>query len=132
MTMWLMNADRSGTPARPDPNGTRQSPVSFFDRRTGSLTFDQKDSQNGDDAWILPLLAGGEVTPNLPLSKFGEGSAKFSPDDKWVAYSSNESGKEEVYVQPFPGLGPKDSGFRCGCRILHRCGVRWAESSTNP
>jgi serine/threonine-protein kinase len=104
MTMWLMNADRSGTPARLDPNGTRQSPVSFStDGRF--LTFDQKDSQNGDDAWILPL-AGGESRP-ISRSKFGEGSAKFSPDDRWIAYSSNESGKEEVYVQPFPGLGPK-------------------------
>jgi serine/threonine-protein kinase len=42
------------------------------------------------------------------LAKVGEGSAKFSPDGRWVAYSSDESGKgPEIYVQPFPGLGPK-------------------------
>jgi hypothetical protein len=32
---------------------------------------------------------------------------KFSPDGRWVAYSSNESGKEEIYVQAFPGPGLK-------------------------
>jgi hypothetical protein len=33
--------------------------------------------------------------------------AKFSPDGHWVAYVSNESGRNEVYVAPFPGPGPK-------------------------
>ena len=32
---------------------------------------------------------------------------KFSPDGRWVAYSSDESGRAEVYVQAFPGPGPK-------------------------
>jgi serine/threonine-protein kinase len=104
MTMWMMNADRSGTPFRLDPKGTRQSPVSFSPDGK-FLTFDQKDPQTDDDAWILPIT-GGEAR-RLSTSKFGEGSAKFSPDGRWIAYSSTESGKPEIYVQPFPGLGPK-------------------------
>ena len=36
-----------------------------------------------------------------------EGSAKFSPDGKWVAYCSTESGRAEVFVQSWPGPGPK-------------------------
>jgi eukaryotic-like serine/threonine-protein kinase len=104
MTMWLMNADRSGTPTRLDPKSTRQSPVSFSPDGQ-FLAFDQKDPQTNDDAWILPL-SGGDARP-ISRSKFGEGSAKFSPDGRWVAYSSTESGKPEIYVQPFPGLGPK-------------------------
>jgi hypothetical protein len=41
---------------------------------------------------------------------------QFSPDGKWVAYQSNESGRNEVYVRPFPGPGARvqvstDSGF---------------------
>jgi hypothetical protein len=40
-------------------------------------------------------------------SRFAEGSPKFSPDGRWVAYSSNESGRPEVYAQPGPGPGPK-------------------------
>lgn len=35
------------------------------------------------------------------------GSPKFSPDGKWLAYCSNESGKPQVYVQAFPGPGAK-------------------------
>jgi hypothetical protein len=104
MTMWLMNADRSGTPVRLDPGGTRQNPASFSPDGK-FLAFDQKDPATDDDAWILPI-DGGEPRP-IARSKFGEGSAKFSPDGRWVAYSSDESGKPEIYVQPFPGLGPK-------------------------
>ena len=38
---------------------------------------------------------------------FQERNAQFSPDVKWIAYQSNESGRFEIYVQPFPGIGPK-------------------------
>ena len=59
------------------------------------------------------LLAG--VTP-LVQTKFDEGSPKFSPDGKWLAYCSNESGRPEVYVTPYPGPGARiqvsvDGGF---------------------
>jgi hypothetical protein len=39
--------------------------------------------------------------------KAGAGSPKFSPDGRWLAYCSNESGKAQVYVQAFPGPGAK-------------------------
>jgi hypothetical protein len=38
---------------------------------------------------------------------FNEGAAQFSPDGRWLAYVSNESGHYEVYVQPYPGPGGK-------------------------
>jgi eukaryotic-like serine/threonine-protein kinase len=105
MTMWAMNADRSAAAERLDPKGTRQSPVSFSPDGK-FLTFDQKDGETDDDAWILPIGGGGEARP-IARTTSGEGGAKFSPDGQWVAYSSTESGKPEIYVQPFPGLGPK-------------------------
>ncbi len=40
-------------------------------------------------------------------STFSQSNAQFSPDGHWVAYTSNESGRLEVYVQPFPGPGGK-------------------------
>ena len=36
---------------------------------------------------------------------FNEGSVAFSPDGHWVAYQSDESGRHEIYVRPFPGPG---------------------------
>ena len=105
MTMWLMNADRSGDPERLDPAGLRQSPVSFSPDGK-FLVFDQKDGQTGDDTWMLPLDGDRKPQPAI-RSKFDEGSAKVSPDGRWIAYSSTESGAPEIYVQQFPGLGGK-------------------------
>ena len=60
----------------------------------------------GRDIWILPLQ--GERKPRSFLqTKFDELQPKFSPDGRWIAYTSNESGQFEVYVQPFPGPGGK-------------------------
>ena len=105
MTMWWMNADRSGSPERLDPNGTRQSPASISPDGK-FLAFDQKDPQTRDDAWYLPLV-GKEAPRPIAQTKFSEGAPKFSPDGHWVAYSSDESGKPQVYVQAFPGPGLK-------------------------
>jgi Tol biopolymer transport system component len=54
----------------------------------------------------LPL--DGDKRP-FPVAQTGfvETDAQVSPDGKWVAYQSNESGRFEVYVQPFPGPGAK-------------------------
>jgi serine/threonine-protein kinase len=41
------------------------------------------------------------------MTRFDERSPRFSPDGGWLAYVSDESGRDEVYVQPFPGPGPK-------------------------
>jgi eukaryotic-like serine/threonine-protein kinase len=51
-------------------------------------------------------LDAGEPHQFSP-STFPQQGAEFSPDSRWIAYSSNESGAEEVYVQPFPGPGEK-------------------------
>jgi hypothetical protein len=40
-------------------------------------------------------------------TNFDEQQAQFSPDGKWIAYQSDESGRAEIYVQPFPGPGNK-------------------------
>jgi hypothetical protein len=43
----------------------------------------------------------------LVKTKFNETGAVFSPDGRWIAYQSDESGRYEIYVRPFPGPGPK-------------------------
>ena len=53
------------------------------------------------DLWLLPMT--GDRKPFLfRANQFREGSSQFSPDGKWIAYTSDESGRNEVYVQSFP------------------------------
>jgi Tol biopolymer transport system component len=57
------------------------------------------------DLWTYSV-ADGKATPFLQ-SASNEILGRFSPDGRWIAYVSNESGNEEVYVVPFPGPGGK-------------------------
>ncbi len=55
---------------------------------------------------VLPM--GGDRKPRpLDDSKYAQGAPKFSPDGRWLAYCSIESGKPQVCVQAFPGPGAK-------------------------
>jgi eukaryotic-like serine/threonine-protein kinase len=56
------------------------------------------------DVYRLPLDPVGEASPYL-ATRFHESSPRFSPDGAWVAYSSNISGRAEVYIRPFEGEG---------------------------
>ena len=60
------------------------------------------------DVDIYAVALDGHPTP-VPIVKtaFDERNARFSPDGRWVAYQSNESGQQEVYVQPFDGAGER-------------------------
>ena len=61
--------------------------------------------QTGQDLWALPLE--GDRKPALLLgTQFNEREGSFSPDMRWIAYTSNESGRPEVYVRPFLASGP--------------------------
>ena len=67
------------------------------------------------DLWTCSI-ADRKVTPFLQ-TPFNEVLGRFSPDGGWVAYTSNESGKEEVYVVPFPGPGGKWQVSTAGGRV---------------
>jgi hypothetical protein len=56
---------------------------------------------------------------------FEERDAQFSPDGKWIAYQSNESGRFEIYVQPFPGPGGRTQiSTNGGAQVRWRPGGR--------
>jgi Tol biopolymer transport system component len=61
-------------------------------------------SLNNGDLMVLPLTGDRKPFPLLS-TPFNEQQGAFSPDGKWVAYQSNESGRDEIYVRPFPGPG---------------------------
>ena len=53
------------------------------------------------DEWVLPLAGDRKPAPLLQ-SPFRKTHPQISPDGKWIAYVSNETGRAEIYVQPFP------------------------------
>jgi Tol biopolymer transport system component len=57
-----------------------------------------------DDLWFLPADGKGEAEPYL-TSQFGEVDGSFSPDGRWIAYRSNETGNSEIYVRSTEGPG---------------------------
>ena len=76
------------------------------------LLYRSIDPQTSADLWVLPMV--GDRTPSVFLrTPFRETQAMFSPDGRWVAYQSDESGRPQIYVRPFvpPGAaGPAASG----------------------
>jgi serine/threonine protein kinase len=65
------------------------------------LLFTQRGKDTGSDLWVLPMTGDPKPMPYL-VTPANEGQGQFSPDGRWVVYTSNESGTKEVYVQPFP------------------------------
>jgi serine/threonine protein kinase len=67
------------------------------------LMYTQNGQTTGNDLWILPLRGDRKPLPYVN-TEFAERLGQFSPDGHWVAYISNESGRFEVYVRPFPTI----------------------------
>jgi serine/threonine-protein kinase len=104
-TMWWMPADRSGPEERLTMIGVRQSAASWSpDGRV--VAFNQVSPDTSGDVYVLEMDAERKPRP-LVQTKFNEGSPRFSPDGRYLAYASNESGRMEVFVTPYPGPGAK-------------------------
>jgi eukaryotic-like serine/threonine-protein kinase len=68
-----------------------------------------EDRSSAFTTWdvVVRSLDGDRAVKPLVATKFVERQSRFSPDGQWVAYSSDESGRREVYLQAFPGPGRK-------------------------
>ncbi len=106
-------AQRADTPDKPEhlpsvdilKNPTSCSP-------TGTellvLTYDPNHPETSLDLWVVSLENTGSRTPRpFCQQRHNERGAVWSPDGQWVAYQSDESGRWEVYVKPYPGSGSK-------------------------
>ncbi len=71
-----------------------------------NIFFSSLGEKTSSDIWVLPLVGDAKPYPILQ-SEFTEFHGHFSPDGRFFAYVSNESGREEVYVQSFPTAGGK-------------------------
>ena len=104
-TPFWVPADGSGEPERLFEDDHRGG-VASFSPDGQLLTFNRRAPDTGLDLWVRPL--NGTQAPHPFLrTRFTEVGAKFSPDGRWIAYVSDESGQYEVYVRPYPGPGGK-------------------------
>ena len=103
--LFWTRADGAGTPERLTRSASNQTPTSVSPDGK-FLAFYQQGSGTGWDLWVLPLQ--GDRKPQLFLrTSFNERDAAFSPDGRLIAYASDETGRSELYVRPFPGPGGK-------------------------
>ena len=70
------------------------------------LAYHKVHPETGRDLWVVPT--DGDRQPRLVLAgQANEGTPAFSPNGSWLAYTSDESGRSEIYVRPFPEPGGK-------------------------
>jgi eukaryotic-like serine/threonine-protein kinase len=108
--LFWANADGTGDVVRLTDSPNSQQPWSVHP--SGKfIAFQEASSTTGADLMILPLegdlargLTAGTATVFL-RTPVNEVQPIFSPDGRWIAYSSNESGQNDVHVRPFPGPG---------------------------
>ncbi|HEX2798141.1 MAG TPA: hypothetical protein VHQ44_00570, partial [Thermoanaerobaculia bacterium] len=87
-----------------------------------TLVFEERTARGDFDVFKMPL--SGERTPSPVLqSPFDEGEARFSPNGHLLAFVSNESGRPEVYLTPFPDVGAKTRVSTGGLRATSRPGA---------
>jgi Tol biopolymer transport system component len=100
-TLYWVPTDGSGK-AEPLVQSTRNQGATSWSPDGRILAFYEAGGESGYDVWTM--VSGEKPMPFL-ATRFRERGAAFSPDGRWLAYSSNESGKDEVYVTPYPGPG---------------------------
>jgi serine/threonine-protein kinase len=110
--LYWQRADGTGETQRLTESPNAQLPTSWHP--SGKyLAFAETNTETDSDIMILPM-EGDEASgwkPGKPAvflnSPAAESEAMFSPDGRWIAYVSNESGRNEIFVRPFPGPGGK-------------------------
>ena len=102
--IYWQRADGSGGLERLTTSEHTQVPISWSPDGQ-LLAFIEVDPSTQRDIWML-RMADRKAEPFLK-TRFDESAPRFSPDGHWLAYTSNESGRYEIYAQPYPGPGGK-------------------------
>ena len=103
--LFWVEADGSGVEQRLTTSENFQTPGSFSSDGAW-LSFHEDHPTTRSDIWLLPLDLDGNSEPfQFLATEYRERQSRLSPDGRWLAYVSDSSGREEVYVQPFPDGG---------------------------
>jgi Tol biopolymer transport system component len=110
--IYRKSSDGAGTEELLYADALEKAPTSWSSDGKYLLYRAVRPGANSSELWVLPLTPaqpGSALKPSVyqqaPGSTFANG--QFSTDGQWVAYSSNESQRAEVYAAPFPGPGGK-------------------------
>ncbi len=123
LAIFWQRADGAGTPERLTKPAPREAhvPESWFPTG-GTLLF---SISKGSDISLATLsLPDRVVTPFGDVHSSTPPGAVFSPDGRWVAYTSTEQGRTTIYAQPFPATGAKYPLVPNGSDVPHH--VRWS------
>jgi eukaryotic-like serine/threonine-protein kinase len=103
--LYVMAEDGNGMPVLQHESTRREVPNSWT--RHGDMLAFVRTGDTNAEIWTIPMSGERQPRKFLPKTQFDEREPRFSPDGRWLAYASNESGRWEVYVRPFPGPGRK-------------------------
>jgi serine/threonine-protein kinase len=110
LNLYWQRADGTGDAQRLTESRNSQVPGSWHPSGR-FFAFEERILGTRTDLMILPMAGdeGSGWKPGTPTAFLNSGGRdpKFSPDGRWIAYTSNETGRNEVYVRPFPGPGGK-------------------------
>ena len=100
------NNTGTATPIAENPTeDTGPGPAPYFFSPGGTeLVFADRSTFNNQVVLRMIPVDGSTEPARLLRSEFNEANAALSPDGRWMAYQSNESGRAEIYVQPFPNV----------------------------
>jgi serine/threonine-protein kinase len=105
--LFWVPADGSGEPERVTPSDeVNDFPTTVSPDGRSVLFARILDVNSQREIWRVPLEGDRKPEPVLQ-GRFSRGNAELSPDGRWLAYRSNESGSDEVYLQAYPELGAK-------------------------
>jgi dipeptidyl aminopeptidase/acylaminoacyl peptidase len=107
------------------PDGAKSATSWSRDGRFLLYTVDTPETKS--DLWVLPLPGDRKPIPFLRTA-FNEGSGQFSPDGHWIAYTSDESGRDEIYVRDFSSGAAQRSWDATGRWLISKGGgnsPRW-------
>ena len=101
--LYIVAADGSLPPEHLTGSGTTLIPVSWSP--AGVLAYYEIGDVRQKNLWVIDVKNGSEPVPFVE-SPANELSPVFSPDGRYIAYVSNETGQNEIYVRPYPLPGP--------------------------
>jgi Tol biopolymer transport system component len=101
--MYITRSDGAGQPELLNDGKSNRIPASFSS--DGSLLAFMEQTSKGFDVGVLTMADKKETA--FAATPANERLPAISPDGRWIAYQSDESGRAEVYVRPYPGPGGK-------------------------